>query len=186
MAFRQTIAQLAQYLLKVAALKRQDVEEKQFFLVALDEYQHYKSPITHGTVLEEIGRSQNIGLHFLCQNLGKFTPIEFEALAECATLTTFRCDFASAQRMVLQLFQPRGQTYKDWGRTRTNSIRDELDQYVALVMEQQRGEAMVRVNPNPQAYFLEVPYVPDPDPRCERAFREAVAKRWYRASPKKG
>src|SRR4029453_7189926 len=98
--------------------------EKPFFLVALDEYQHYKSPITHGTMLEEIARSQNIGLHFLCQNLGKFTPLEFEALAECSTLTTFRCDLSSAQKMVGQMFQPRGHTFKDWARTKTNSIRD--------------------------------------------------------------
>jgi hypothetical protein len=180
MAFRQTIAQIAQYLLKVAALKRMEAEDKPFFLVALDEYQHYKSPITHGTMLEEVGRSQNIGIHFLCQNLGKFAPADFEALAECATLTCFRCDAGSARRMVNEMFQPRGQTYKDWNRTKTNSIIDELNQYLALVMEQQRGEAMIRVNPNPQAYFLEVPYVPDPDPRFEQPFRKDVAKRWYR------
>ena len=156
------------------------MEEKPFFLVALDEYQHYKSPVTHGTMLEEVARSQNIGIHFLCQNLGKFTPAEFEALAECATLTTFRCDATSARRMVCEMFQPKGQTYKDWAKTRTNTIQDEISQYVGLVMEQQRGEAITQVIPNPQAYFLEVPYVPDPDPSSERSFREAVAKRWYR------
>ena len=182
MEFRQTIAQIVQYFLKLAALKRQDVDEKPFFMVALDEYQHYKSPITHGSMLEEVARSQNINLTFLCQNLGSFTIPELHSLAECAVLGVFACDYKSAYEMVYQIFQPKGQTYKDWKNEKTNSIRDELDQYAGLVMEQGRGEAIVRIKPDVQAYFLEIPFVPDPKitPAQERAFRQAVAKRWYR------
>jgi hypothetical protein len=188
MEFRQTIAQIAQYLLKIAALKRQEVEEKPYFHVALDEYQHYKCPITHGTMLEEIARSQNIGLTFMCQNVQKFSDEEFSALAGCATLMVFKCEYESAKDMVMEIFQPSGHTYKDWDKKHLNSIKDELDQYIKLVMEQQRGEAIVRVSPATQAYYLEIPLVPNPKvtPAVVRAFREAVAKRWYRASPKKG
>jgi hypothetical protein len=82
--------------------------------------------------------------------------------------------------MVMQIFQPKGQTYKDWKGEKLNSVRDELDQYIALVMEQKQREAIVRVKPDTQAYFLEIPHVADPDPRFERSFREAVAKRWYK------
>ena len=182
MDFRQTIAQLAQYLLKVAALKRQEVADKPFFPVWLDEYQHYKSPITHGSMLEEVARSQNIGLSFICQNVASFSDEEFRALAECAILGTYACEYKSARDMVMEIFQPTGQTYKDWKEEKFNSIKDELDQYIGLVMEQQRGEAIVRVKPNTQAYFLELPKVEDPNisPATEQAFRKAVAKRWYR------
>ena len=182
MAFRQTIAQLAQYLLKVAALRRQEVEEKPFFLVALDEYQHYKSPITHGTMLQEVGRSQNIGLTFLCQNVASFSDADFRALAQCAVLGVFRSEYNCTKDMCMQIFQPKGQTFKDWKGEKLNSVRDELDQYIALVMEQQQREAIVRVKPNPQAYYLEIPTVADPKctPALERAFRKAVADRWYK------
>jgi hypothetical protein len=181
MDFRQTIAQLAQYLLKVAALKRQEVEEKPFFLAALDEYQHYKSPITHETMLEEVARSQNIGLQFYCQNVGRFSDAEMHALGGCAVLGVFKCDALSARDMVEHIFQPKGTTYKDWKGEKQNSIQDELKQYMALVTEQKRGEAMVRVGDDAQPYFLEIPKVDEPrcSPEQERAFREAVAKRWY-------
>jgi hypothetical protein len=179
MDFRQTIAQITQYLAKLAALKRQEVEEKPLFLIALDEYQHYKSPITHGSMLEEIARSQNISLNFICQNVASFSDAEFRSLAQCAILTAFNSEYACTRDMVYQIFQPKGQTYKDWKGEKLNSIKDELDQYIALVMEQKPGEAIVRVDPYPP-YFLEVSYIPDPDPRFERSFREAVAKRWYR------
>lgn len=182
MDFRQTIAQLVQYLLKVAALKRQEVSEKPFFAAFFDEYQHYKSPITHGSMLEEIARSQNIGLSFWCQNVASFPDAEFRALAQCAVLGVFKSEYNCAKDMCMQIFQPKGQTFKDWKGEKLNSIRDELDQYIALVMEQQRGEAIVRVNPDSQAYFLEIPKVDDPKvtPETERTFRQAVAKRWYR------
>jgi hypothetical protein len=182
MDFRQTIAQLAQYLLKIAALKRQEVDEKPFFAVFLDEYQHYKSPITHGSMLEEIARSQNIGLSFWCQNVASFPDPEFRALMQCAVLGVFKSEHKCALDMCTQIFQPKGQTFKDWKDEKLNSIRDELDQYIALVMEQQRGEAIVRVNPDSQAYFLEIPKVDDPKctPALEHAFRRAVAERWYR------
>jgi hypothetical protein len=179
MASRQTIAQFAQFLLKVAALKRQEVEEKPLVLVALDEYQHYQSPITHRSMLQEIARSQNIALHFLCQKVSGFSDADFGALAQSSVLQLFRSEYACTRDMVMQIFQPKGQTYKDWEGKKLNSVRDELDQYIALAMEQRQREAIVRVKPDSQAYFLEIPQIDDPDPKFERPFREAVAKRWY-------
>ena len=126
MDFRQTIAHLAQYLVKVAALKRQEVEKKPFFFACYDEYQHYKSPITHETMLEEIARSQNIGLMFLCQHVGKFSDEEMRALGGCSVVGTFRCDPLSAEDMTKLIFQPKGQTYKDWQSDKQNSPQDRV------------------------------------------------------------
>jgi hypothetical protein len=49
-------------------------------------------------------------------------------------------------------------------------------------MSQGLGEAIVRIDPDKSAYFLEVPRVDDPKVTQEEecAFREAVARRWYR------
>ena len=87
---------------------------------------------------------------------------------------------------ILQLPQPEGKSAKDWEGKTTYSIRDEIDNYVSLGMDQKPGESLVRVDPDRQAYFLNVELQKDPDPRFERAFREAVAKRWYRPWRKKG
>ena len=178
---RLTIAQIVQYMLKVATLKREEVSQKLLFLGVLDEYPQYKSPITH-TDLLRLARSQNLGLIFLCQDMGIFSDEEFRALSGCATIGTFSCDRSSAEDMVRQIFQPTGHTFKDWEGTKNYSVRDELDNYIALVMSQERGEAIVRIKQDTKAYFLEVPFVLDPQVTSEQewAFREAVAKRWYR------
>jgi hypothetical protein len=182
---RLTLAQLAQYQLKVAVLQREELAEKPFWCVWADEYPQYRSPITHNDTLR-LARSQNVGLVFLCQDTGIFSDAEFRALAGCATFGTFACERSSAEDVVRQIFRPKGISSKDWEGKTTYSVRDEIDNLIVLAMEQQRGEALVRIDPKPDAYFLEVEQVKDPDPRFERSFREAVAKRWYRASPKKG
>jgi hypothetical protein len=174
-----TLAQLAQYQLKVAVLQREEAAEKPFWVVWMDEYPQYRSPITHNDTLR-LARSQNVGLIFLCQDTGIFSDAEFRALAGCATFGTFACERSSAEDVVRQIFRPKGISAKDWEGKTTYSVRDEIDNLIALAMEQQRGEALVRIDPKPDAYFLEVEKVSDPDPRFERSFREAVAKRWYR------
>ena len=178
---RMTLAQLEQYQLKVAVLQREEVHEKPFFNVWLDEYPQYRSSITHNDTLR-LARSQNIGLTFLCQDTGIFNDDEFRALAGCATKIVFNCDRSSAEDMVRQIFQPEGKSSKDWEGKITYSVRDEVDNYVSLVMSQDRGEAIVKIDPQKHAHFLEVPYVENPKvtPKQEQAFREAVAKRWYR------
>jgi hypothetical protein len=145
----------------------------------MDEYPQYRSQITHNDTLR-LARSQNVGLIFLCQDTGIFSDAELRALAGAATWGTFACERSSAEDVVRQIFKPRGLLSKDWDGKTNYSVRDEIDNLIALAMEQRRGEALVRVDPNPDAYFLEVEQVPDPDPRSERSFREAVAKRWYR------
>jgi hypothetical protein len=133
-----------------------------------------------------LGRSQNIGLTFAFQDTGVFNDEEFRALAGCATKIVFNSERTSAEDMVRQIFQPEGKSSKDWEGKTTYSVRDEIDGYIHMVMSQGRGEAIVRIDPDESAYFLEVPRIPDPQvtPEQERAFREAVAKRWYRPSRK--
>ena len=84
--------------------------------------------------------------------------------------------------MIQQIFQPKGQTFKDWDKQKLNSVRDELDQYIAMAMEQQQREAIVRIKPEAKAYYvdIETAYTPKCSRELERAFRQAVAKRWYR------
>jgi hypothetical protein len=176
---RLTLAQLAQYQLKVGVLQREEATEKPFWAIWMDEYPQYRSQITHNDTLR-LARSQNVGLIFLCQDTGIFSDAELRALAGAATWGTFACERSSAEDVVRQIFKPRGLLSKDWDGKTNYSVRDEIDNLIALAMEQRRGEALVRVDPNPDAYFLEVEQVPDPDPRSERSFREAVAKRWYR------
>jgi len=177
---RLTLAQLMQYKLKVAALQREEATDKPFFCCWFDEYPQYRSSMTHSETLK-LCRSQNIGLIFLCQTTD-FTDAEFRDLAGCAVKGVFNCDRSSAEDMVRQIFQPEGKSFKDWEGKTTYSVRDEVDNLIALVMSQEAGEAIVRIDPDRKAYFLEVPLVPDPKvtPAQERAFREAVAKRWYR------
>ena len=69
---------------------------------------------------------------------------------------------------------------KDWEGKTTYSVKDEIDNYIALGMSQKAGEPIVRIDPDRQAYFLDIELQKDPDPRFERSFREAVAKRWYK------
>jgi hypothetical protein len=178
---RLTVAQIVQYFLKVATLKRESVVEKPLFLCALEEYPQYKSPITH-TDLVRLGRSQNIALIFACQETAAFSDEELRALAGCATKIVFNCERTSAEDMVRQIFQPEGKSLKDWEGKTTYSVRDEIDNYINLVMSQGRGEAIARIDPETSAYFLEVPQIENPKVTVEeeRAFREAVAKRWYR------
>ncbi len=63
-------------------------------------------------------------------------------------------------------------------------ILDEVENYVALGMSQEPGEALVRVDAvnQPHAYFLDVPLDSGlkVSPAGEHAFRDAVAKRWYK------
>jgi hypothetical protein len=177
---RLTLGQLMHYKLKVAALQREEVTEKPFFCCWLDEYAQYRSSLTHDETLQ-LARSQNIGLVFLFQRLGGVISLEeFSALAGCAVKGAFNCDYSSMHTMIQEIFQPEGKSAKDWEGKTTYSIRDEIDNYVSLGMDQKPGESLVRVDPDRQAYFLNVELQKDPDPRFERAFREAVAKRWYR------
>jgi hypothetical protein len=180
---RLSLAQLGQYQLKVGVLQREEQAKKPFWAVWLDEYPQYRSPITHNDTLR-LARSQNVGLIFLCQDTGIFNDAEIRALAGAATWGTFACERSSAEDVVRQIFRPKGHSSKDWEGKTNYSVRDEIDNLIALAMEQQRGEALVRIDPKPDAYFLEVEKVSDPDPRRERAFREAVAQRWYRSSKK--
>jgi hypothetical protein len=177
---RLTLSQLVQYQLKVAVLQREERTAKPFWAVWMDEYPQYRSPITHNDTLR-LARSQNIGLIFLCQDTGIFNDAEIRALAGAATWGTFACERSSAEDVVRQIFRPAGKSLKFWNDPKTTySIRDEIDNFIKLAMEQKRGEAIVRIDPQLEAYFLEVDQVPDPDPTSERSFREAVAKRWYR------
>jgi hypothetical protein len=176
---RLTLAQLAQYQLKVGVLQREEAAEKPFWAVWMDEYPQYRSPITHNDTLR-LARSQNVGLIFLCQDTGIFNDAEIRALAGAATWGTFACERSSAEDVVRQIFRPRGHSSKDWEGKSNYSVRDEIDNLIALAMEQQRGEALVRIDPKPDAYFLEVEQQKDPNPHFERSFREVVAKRWYR------
>jgi hypothetical protein len=184
---RLTIAQIVQYFLKVATMKRQEAKDKPLFLALLDEYPQYKSPVTHMDLLR-LARTQNLGLTFLCQDTGIFTDEEFRVLSGCACKVVFSCDRSSSEDMVRQIFQPEGKSSKDWEGKTTYSVRDEVDNYISLVMSQGRGEAICRIDPDKSAYFLEVPHIQNPDinPLVEREFREAVAKRWYRPLSTKG
>jgi hypothetical protein len=111
-----------------------------------------------------------------------FPDDELRGLAACATKGVFNCERFSAQDMVMQIFQPEGKQAKDWDGKSLYSVRDEIDNFINLVMSQKPGEAIVRIDPDTQPYFLNVPLVPDPkcSPELEAAFRLAVAKRWYR------
>lgn len=178
---RLTLAQLAQYQLKVATLQREEMKEKPLFYCWLDEYPQYRSSITHNDLVR-LARSQQVGLVFLCQDTGIFNDEEFRALAGCATIGAFNCDRSSCEDLVRQIFQPEGKTQKDWEGKTTYSIRDEIDNYISLIMQQEPGEMIARIKPGKHAYFVEVPFVPDPKvtEAQEEAFREAVAQRWYR------
>ena len=185
---QQRVGQLFQCALKTATLRRQSVQERLPFLAICDEYPQYKSSTTHTNLLR-ISRNMEVGLVFLCQDTAPFTDAEFFTLTgNCATVGVMNCSKHDAEAMAGEIFLHHGSTWRDWEHTRNFSASDELRAYAALIMEQEAGRAIVRVKPGKDAYFLDVPQVeyPPDNPKLERAFREAVAAKWYRSPSRRG
>jgi hypothetical protein len=178
---RSLFGQLIQCALKTATLQREAVEERPPYLALFDEYQQYKSSLTHNDLLRT-SRNMGLGICLFCQDTGSFTDQEFYALTNnCDTVGVGKCADHDGKAMAAVTLHPRGNTYKDWEETRTNSINDELAAYAHLLDTMPAGRAFVRVRPKFDGWYVELPYVeyPESNPAVEWAFIEAVAKRWF-------
>jgi hypothetical protein len=184
---RSLFGQLIQCALKTAVLKREAVEHRPPYLALFDEYQQYKSPLTHNDLLRT-SRNMGLGICLFCQDTGSFSDQEFYALTNnCDTVGVGKCADHDGKAMAAVVMHPRGHTFKDWGETRTNSVNDELSAYAHLLDTMPAARAFVRVRPKFDGWFVELPYVdyPDADPARDQAFIESVAKRWFWKSPRK-
>jgi hypothetical protein len=185
---RSLFGQLIQCALKTATLQREAVEHRPPYLALFDEYQQYKSPLTHNDLLRT-SRNMGLGICLFCQDTGSFTDQEFYALTNnCDVVGVGKCADHDGKAMAAVTLHPRGNTYKDWEETKHNSINDELAAYAHLLDTMPAGRAFVRVRPKFDGWFVELPYIeyPKPYPAMEHAFIEAVAKRWYTPNRKKG
>jgi hypothetical protein len=178
---RSLFGQLIQCALKTATLQREAVEERPPYLALFDEYQQYKSPLTHNDLLRT-SRNMGLGICLFCQDTGSFTDQEFYALTNnCDVVGASKCGDHDGKAMAAVTLHPRGTTYKDWEETRNNSVNDELAAYAHLLDTMPAGRAFVRVRPKFDGWYVELPYIeyPQPNPAREREFIEAVAKRWF-------
>jgi hypothetical protein len=179
---RQLFGQLVQCCLKTATLQREAVEERPPYLALFDEYQKYQSSLTHDNLLRT---SRNLGLAIclFCQDTGSFSDQTFWALANnCDTVGVGKCGENDAKSLAAVTLPHYGSTWRDWEETRNYSSQDELNAYAHLLDTMPAGRAFVRVRPKFDGWFVELPYIeyPKPNPQQERAFIEAIAKRWFR------
>jgi hypothetical protein len=173
---RSLFGQLIQGALKTATLQREAVEERLAYLALFDEYQQYKSTLTHNDLLRT-SRNMALGICLFCQDTGSFSDQEFYALTNnCDTVGVGKCADHDGKAMAAVTLHPRGNTYQDWEETRTNSINDELAAYAHLLDTMPAGRAFIRVRPKFEGWFVELPYIeyPPPDP-----------KRWFWKSSRK-
>ncbi len=178
---RLTISHLIQYWFRVNILKRQRTDHRPLFTAFLDEFPQYKTPATID--LTRIARQLGLSLLFLVQDLGILDHNEYRTLmSNCATLIAMNSSQQDAQDMAYQLFLRDGSTYRDWEGTRNYSSQDELTAYVSMIMQLEQGQAIARVKPSKDAYFLDIPLVPKPHVSDQKVhnFLCEMAKLWYR------
>jgi hypothetical protein len=133
-------------------------------------------------------RNLGLGICLFCQDTGSFTDQEFYVLTNNAdTVGVGKCGEHDGKALAAVTLAHYGATWRDWEETKTYSSNDELNAYAHLLDTMPAGRAFVRVRPKFDGWFVELPYVEylKANPALERAFIEAVAKRWFWKSSQK-
>jgi hypothetical protein len=130
-----------------------------------------------------LSRNANLSICLYCQDTGSFSDTEFFAITGNAdTVGVGKCSEPNARALAAECLPHFGSTWKDWDSTKNKTPTEEMNEYSYIIQNLPAGQIVVRSRPQKDAYIVNVPHVryPKPNSGRDRAYLEAIAKRWYR------